>query len=92
MWNKWVCKTMNTLLEQIQFEYNRYYQFKMRKPNFLLLSTIGRMQLQYENNNIFCGWNEIKSGSHIFDSEVLIVDENDLDGNMFKWIYVERND
>lgn len=64
----------------------------MRKPNFLLLSTIGRMQLQYENNNIFYEWNEIKSGSHIFDSEVLIVDENDLDGNMFKWIYVERKD
>lgn len=79
------------MIKQIQYEYNKYFQMKMRKPNFLLLSTIGRMQLQYENNNIFCGGNEIKSGSRIFDSEVLIVDENDLDGMMFKWIYVERN-
>lgn len=83
---------MNTLLEHIQFEYNRYYQMKMRKPNLLLLSTIGRMQLQYENNNTFVSWNEINTGSRIFHSEVLIVDENDLDGNMFKWLYVEGKD
>lgn len=47
------------------------------------------MQLQYENTNIFCVLNELKSGSHIFNSEVLVVDENDLDGKTFKWIYVE---
>lgn len=80
---------MKTLLECIQTEYNEYYVSKMRKPNILLLTTLGKCQLQYENNNLFCGWNELKSGSHIFNSEVLIVDENDLDGKMFKWIYAK---
>lgn len=62
---------------------------KMKKPNILLLTTIGQCQFQYENTNIFCISNKLKSGSHIFNSEVLVVDEDDLDGQMFKWIYVK---
>lgn len=69
---------MNTLFVQIQHEYNKYYQMKMRLPNLLVLTTLGRMQLQYENNNSFVNWSDIRSGSRMFDSEVLIVDENDL--------------
>lgn len=81
---------MNTLFVQIQHEYNKYYQMKMRLPNLLVLTTLGRMQLQYENNNSFVNWSDIRSGSYMFNSEVLIVDENDLDGKMFKWLCVER--
>ena len=80
---------MNTFLEYIQTEYNTYYKSKMKKPNILLLTTIGKYQLQYSTSNLFCSQNELNTGNRIFDSEILIVDENDLDGKMFKWIYVE---
>lgn len=85
---------MNTLFKQIQHEYNKYYQLRMQKPNCLLLSSLGRLQLQIENRNTnsFCDWTEIKSGSRLFDYEVLIVDQRDLDENMFKWIYVKKED
>ena len=35
---------------------------------------------------------ELKSGSYILGAEVLIVDQRDLDENMFKWIYVKKED
>lgn len=82
---------MNSLIKQIQYEYNKYYQLRSQKPNCLLLSTLGRLQLQVENKYMisFFDATELKSGSHMFGAEVLIVDPRDLDENMFKWIYVK---